>query len=150
MERIGIYGGTFNPPHLGHIGAAQEAMAELRLDRMLLMPAFQSPDKEKPEIDPKHRLQMLRLAAAPGMEVSDMEISRGGVSYTVQTLEQLHKEHPEAELVLCMGSDMFAIFHQWKDYATIFKNASLAANIAAALCAPALARLRMYACSSCV
>ena len=50
MERIGIYGGTFNPPHLGHIGAAQAAIAELRLDRMLLMPAFQSPDKEKPEI----------------------------------------------------------------------------------------------------
>ena len=126
MERIGIYGGTFNPPHLGHIGAAQEAMAELRLDRMLLMPAFQSPDKEKPKIDPKHRLQMLRLAAAPGMEVSDIEISRGGVSYTVQTLEQLHKEHPEAELVLCMGSDMFLNLQSWKEHGRILELAEIA------------------------
>ena len=126
MERIGIYGGSFNPPHVGHIGAAQAAIAELRLDRMLLMPAFQSPDKQKPEIDPAHRLQMLRLAAEPGMEVSDLEISRGGISYTVQTLEQLHKEHPDAELVLCMGSDMFLNLQKWKDPQRIMELAEIA------------------------
>ena len=126
MERIGIYGGSFNPPHVGHIGAAQAAIAELRLDRMLLMPAFQSPDKQKPEIDPAHRLQMLRLAAEPGMEVSDLEISRGGISYTVQTLEQLHKEHPDAELVLCMGSDMFLNLQKWKDPRRIMELAEIA------------------------
>lgn len=126
MERIGIYGGSFNPPHVGHIGAAQAAIAELRLDRMLLMPAFQSPDKQKPEIDPAHRLQMLRLAAEPGMEVSDLEISRGGISYTVQTLEQLRKEHPDAELVLCMGSDMFLNLQKWKDPQRIMELAEIA------------------------
>ena len=126
MERIGIYGGSFNPPHVGHIGAAQAAIAELRLDRMLLMPAFQTPDKQKPEIDPAHRLQMLRLAAEPGMEVSDLEISRGGISYTVQTLEQLHKEHPDAELVLCMGSDMFLNLQKWKDPQRIMELAEIA------------------------
>lgn len=126
MERIGIYGGSFNPPHVGHIGAAQAAIAELRLDRMLLMPAFQSPDKQKPKIDPAHRLQMLRLAAEPGMEVSDLEISRGGISYTVQTLEQLHKEHPDAELVLCMGSDMFLNLQKWKDPQRIMELAEIA------------------------
>ena len=126
MERIGIYGGSFNPPHVGHIGAAQAAIAELRLDRMLLMPAFQSPDKQKPEIDPAHRLQMLRLAAEPDMEVSDLEISRGGISYTVQTLEQLHKEHPNAELVLCMGSDMFLNLQKWKDPQRIMELAEIA------------------------
>ena len=126
MERIGIYGGSFNPPHVGHIGAAQAAIAELRLDRMLLMPASQSPDKQKPEIDPAHRLQMLRLAAEPGMEVSDLEISRGGISYTVQTLEQLHKEHPDAELVLCMGSDMFLNLQKWKDPRRIMELAEIA------------------------
>ena len=126
MERIGIYGGSFNPPHVGHIGAAQAAIAELRLDRMLLMPAFQSPDKQKPEIDPAHRLQMLRLAAEPDMEVSDLEISRGGISYTVQTLEQLHKEHPDAELVLCMGSDMFLNLQKWKDPQRIMELAEIA------------------------
>ena len=126
MERIGVYGGSFNPPHVGHIGAAQAAIAELRLDRMLLMPAFQSPDKQKPEIDPAHRLQMLRLAAEPGMEVSDLEISRGGISYTVQTLEQLRKEHPDAELVLCMGSDMFLNLQKWKDPQRIMELAEIA------------------------
>ena len=126
MERIGIYGGSFNPPHVGHIGAARAAIAELRLDRMLLMPASQSPDKQKPEIDPAHRLQMLRLAAEPDMEVSDLEISRGGISYTVQTLEQLHKEHPNAELVLCMGSDMFLNLQKWKDPQRIMELAEIA------------------------
>ena len=126
MERIGIYGGTFNPPHVGHIGAAQAAMAELRLDRMLLMPAFRSPDKEKPEIDPVHRLHMLRLAAAPGMEVSDLELTRGGTSYTVDTLEQLQKEHSQAQLVLCMGSDMFLNLQNWKDPRRILELAEIA------------------------
>lgn len=115
MERIGIYGGTFHPPHVGHIGVAKTAMAELHLDRLLLMPAFQSPNKQESGVIPEHRLQMLRLAAEPGMEVSDLEISRGGISYTVQTLEYLHQQNPDAQLVLCMGSDMFLSLQNWKE-----------------------------------
>ena len=126
MERIGIYGGTFNPPHVGHMGAAQAAMAELCLDRLLLIPAFQSPDKVLPEVAAEHRLQMLQIVAKPGMEVSDLELSRGGISYTVQTLEQLHEDHPQAQLVLCMGSDMFLSLQNWKDPERIFRLAEIA------------------------
>ena len=126
MQRIGIYGGTFNPPHIGHIGAAQTAMAELGLNKLVLMPASQSPHKQEPDMAAHHRLQMLRIAAGPGMEVSDLEISRGGISYTVQTLEQLHERYPDAQLVLCMGSDMFLSLQKWKDPKRILQLAEIA------------------------
>ena len=126
MERIGIYGGTFNPPHVGHIQAAQAAMDALRLDRLLLIPAFQTPEKAAPEVSGEHRLQMLRLAASSGMEVSDIELARGGVSYTVQTLAQLRQENPHAQLVLCVGSDKFLNLHNWKDPHEICRMAQIA------------------------
>ena len=128
MERIGIYGGTFNPPHMGHIRAAQYAREQLGLSKLLLVPSCVPPHKELTEgaAGAEQRLEMLRLCAQPGLEVCDLEVSRGGTSYTVDTVLLLRKRYPEAELVLCMGSDMFAIFRQWKDYATIAQNASLA------------------------
>ena len=126
MERIGIYGGTFNPPHVGHLRAAEAAMALLRLDRLILMPAFCSPDKQTPEVSAEHRLQMLRLAAKPDMEVSELEIARGGTSYTVDTLRQLREMYPDAELVLLLGSDSFEAFLSWKAPEEILKLASLA------------------------
>ena len=128
MERIGIYGGTFNPPHIGHIRAAQYAREQLGLSKLLLIPSCIPPHKELEvgAANPQQRMEMLRRCAQPGMEVCDLEISRGGTSYTVDTVLQLRKQYPDAELVLCMGSDMFDIFHQWKDYATILNNASLA------------------------
>jgi len=128
MERIGIYGGTFNPLHIGHIRAAQYAREQLGLTKLLMVPSCIAPHKQMEEgaVCPEQRLEMLRLSMQPGLEVCDLEVKRGGTSYTVDTVLQLRKMYPHAELVLCMGSDMFAIFHQWKDYATIFKNASLA------------------------
>ena len=128
MDRIGIYGGTFNPPHMGHIRGAQYVREQLGLSKLLLIPSCLPPHKELAEgaVCPEQRLEMLRLCAAEGLEVCDLEIARGGTSYTVDTVTQLRQMYPDAELVLCMGSDMFAIFRQWKDYDTILKNVSLA------------------------
>ena len=117
MERIGIYGGTFNPPHLGHIRAAEQAYEALKLDRLLLIPDRIAPHKVLPpnSPSPEQRLEMLQLAAEahPGWEVSDLELRREGVSYTWQTITALRESNPEAELVLLMGTDMFLSFHTW-------------------------------------
>ena len=129
MERIGIYGGTFNPPHMGHIQAAQQALVSLNLDRILLIPDRIAPHKEIPSGSPtpQQRMDMLRIAAEnrPGLEVSDIELRREGVSYTCLTVEELKAAYPDAELVLLMGTDMFLSFHTWKNPDIILKNASL-------------------------
>ena len=126
MERIGIYGGSFNPPHVGHVRAAKAAIEALSLDKLLWMPALQSPGKSVPEVSARHRLQMVRLCLEENMEVSDLEISRGGVSYTVDTLTQLRQTYPEAELALLVGSDAFEHFLSWKQPEEILKLASVA------------------------
>ena len=129
MERIGIYGGTFNPPHVGHIHAAIQAMDALELSRLLLIPDRIAPHKVIPENSPtaQQRLQMLQIAAAqdPRLEVSDMEILREGISYTWQTIAKLKDENPEAELILLMGTDMFLSFHTWMKPEEITSRASL-------------------------
>ena len=129
MERIGIYGGTFNPPHIGHIQAAQQALASLKLDRILLIPDRIAPHKEIPSGSPtpQQRMDMLHLAVknCPGLEVSDIELKREGVSYTYLTVEELKTQYPEAQLVLLMGTDMFLSFHTWRNPDQILKNVSL-------------------------
>lgn len=129
MERIGIYGGTFNPPHIGHIQAAKQAITSLGLDRLLLIPDRIAPHKEIPagSPTPQQRLDMLRIAAGncPGLEVSDMELRREGVSYTFETVAQLKGQYPEAELVLLMGTDMFLSFHTWRHPEKILRDAAL-------------------------
>ena len=129
MERIGIYGGTFNPPHLGHIQAAAQAIDALGLDRLLLIPDRIAPHKVMPSnsASPTQRLEMLRLASRkyPKMEVSDIELNREGPSYTYETVEQLNAMYPDAQLVLMMGTDMFLSFHTWRNPERILKHASL-------------------------
>ena len=129
MERIGIYGGTFNPPHVGHLQAAKQAITALNLNHLLVIPDRIAPHKEIPQGSPtpKQRLEMLRLAAAdcPQMEVLDIELNREGVSYTYQTIRQLRPVYPDAELVLFMGTDMFLSFHTWRHPEIILENASL-------------------------
>ena len=129
MERIGIYGGTFNPPHLGHIQAAAQAIDALGLDRLLLIPDRIAPHKVMPSnsASPEQRLEMLRLASRnyPKMEVSDIELKREGPSYTYETVEQLNAMYPDAQLVLMMGTDMFLSFHTWRNPERILKHASL-------------------------
>ncbi len=130
MERIGIYGGTFNPPHIGHIQAAAQAMETLNLDKLLLIPNQVAPHKVMPagSASPRQRLEMLRIAASahPGMEVSDIELNREGPSYTYETVEQLRCVYPEAELILLMGTDMFLSFHTWKNPQRIVNCVTLA------------------------
>ena len=130
MERIGIYGGTFNPPHIGHLQAAKQAVRALGLSKLLLVPAYAPPHKAVlPEHSPtaQQRLEMLRIAAAgcPELSVSDMELRREGVSYSCETVEAVKAQFPGAELVLLMGTDMFLSFDTWMHPEEIVKNASL-------------------------
>ena len=125
MERIGIYGGTFDPPHVGHLRAAQAARDCLALDKLLLIPTSCSPDKSPSSTADHHRLEMLRMAAGEGMEVCDLELRRGGVSYTVDTLRQVGQIYPNARLFLCLGSDAFCNLLGWKDPDGIFARAEI-------------------------
>ena len=118
MAKIGIYGGSFNPPHLGHIQAAKSFREELELDKLLIIPAAQPPHKALPAGSPdaQTRLEMVRLAMAelPFAEVDDLELRREGASYTVDTLRELRAQYPEAQLWLVMGTDMVLSFDQWR------------------------------------
>ena len=130
MERIGIYGGTFNPPHIGHIQAAKQAVKALGLSKLLIVPAYAPPHKAVlPTNSPtaQQRLEMLRIAVAdcPDIEVSDMELRREGVSYTVETVLALKRQYPDGELVLLMGTDMFLTFESWMRWEEILQNAAL-------------------------
>ena len=127
MKRIGIYGGTFNPPHTGHIQGASYAINALELERLLLIPSCISPHKMLPENSPTpaQRAQMLAIAAGEKMEVSDLELRRGGTSYTYETVAQIAQQYPEYELVLLMGTDMFLSFLSWKEPERILQKASL-------------------------
>lgn len=120
--KIGIFGGTFDPPHLGHRAAAEQIKHFLGLDKVILVPAKLPPHKELSVLSAsaEDRLAMTK-AMADGLDpkgsfiVSDIELRREGKSYTIDTLEALHEEYPEDELWLCMGSDMFLTFREWKD-----------------------------------
>ena len=119
MEKIGIFGGSFNPPHLGHVHAARYAALSLGLDRLMLIPSGKTPCKPVPELtaSPEQRLKMLSIAfgSVPIAEVSSMELDRGGESYTWETVRQIREGNPEAELFLLLGTDMFLKFPQWAD-----------------------------------
>ena len=129
MERIGIYGGTFNPPHTGHIQAAKQAVEALGLSKLLVIPDRIAPHKVMPgnSATPQQRLDMLRIALkdSTGIEVSDIELNRDGPSYTYETILQLRETYPEARLVLLMGTDMFLSFHTWRNPQIILDNAML-------------------------
>ena len=129
MKRIGIYGGTFNPPHLGHFRVAQTAFSALSLDALYVIPACEAPNKQGASCAPgEHRLRMLQLcfANAPRVTVSDCELQRGGVSYTVETVEQLQKENPDAEFFLLLGTDSFLSFGKWYRCEELSKMVTLA------------------------
>lgn len=132
--KIGIFGGTFNPPHLGHLAAARTAIDVLGLDKLLMIPASIPPHKALPEGTPapEHRLAMAeKLADAlllPQVaEAASLELDREGKSYTADTLEQLHMQYPEAELWLLMGTDMFLTLHLWREPEKILKLAGVCA-----------------------
>lgn len=116
--RIGLFGGTFDPVHYGHLRLAEEAREAARLQRVLFVPAHVSPFRTaEPLSAPEHRLQMLRHALQdnPAFEVSDIEIRRGGVSYTVDTVQALRAQQPDAELFLILGADALQGFLAWRE-----------------------------------
>lgn len=129
-ERIGLFGGTFSPPHIGHMQAACAAREQLALDRLLLIPALMPPHKELSgdTPPPEMRLEMLRLASQnmPFAEVSDIEIKRGGKSFTADTVAELKKAYPDAQLFLLMGGDMFLTLEEWYRFEAIVGNTVLA------------------------
>jgi len=114
-RRTGILGGSFDPPHVGHVSVAGELIEALQLDRLLVIPARDPPHREV-TLPAEVRLDLTRRAFAdmPGIEVSPIEIERAGPSYTVDTLEALARRFPCDRLVLAMGADQFAAIHRWE------------------------------------
>lgn len=128
--KIGIYGGSFDPVHNGHINAAETYMEELGLDKIIIVPAYCPPHKKGLALTPsEHRLNMCRLAfeSLPGFEVSDIEIQRADEGYMADTVAQLRELYPEDELILLMGEDMLLTFRQWHDWQKIIDIVAIAA-----------------------
>lgn len=129
--KIGVYGGTFDPPHEGHVTAAADAVARLGLDKLLILPAGIPPHKalQAESAPAEQRLEMARLAfgALPRTEISDLEIRRPGRSYTVDTLRVLKAEYPGAEFVLLVGTDMLLTLDTWRESETVLSLAEIAA-----------------------
>lgn len=120
MNKIGIYGGSFDPPHKGHRLLAENLMKACGALKVMIIPTAMSPFKSSSGASAEDRLQMCRLAFADErFEVSDIEISRGGKSYTVDTVNAVKAMNPDAELYLFMGDDMFLSFDRWYKYREI-------------------------------
>lgn len=136
--RLGIFGGTFDPPHVGHLLAASDAFEALALDRLLFVPAAQQPLKAhlpngavghgRERASAPDRLEMLRLAIAsdPRFELSAIEIERGGLSYTIDTLSELAERSPGDLRFLLVGADVLGTFAEWREPERILELATLA------------------------
>ena len=128
--RIALYGGSFNPPHLGHAEAAFSVYEELKPDIFYIIPDHIPPHKGVDEDDPtpQQRLELCRLAFSeiPNVVVSDMEIQRGGKSYTADTVRLLREKHPEDELILVIGTDMLQCFDEWYQFEYLIEQCTLA------------------------
>ena len=129
--RIGIFGGTFNPPHLGHKHLAKELKEKAELDKIIIIPACTPPHKVSRELaDGVHRMKMCELLFTDDFyEISDIEIRRQGKSYTVDTVEQLKKLYPDDELFLIIGADMLMSFDKWYRYEDILSNVRLCVSV---------------------
>jgi nicotinate-nucleotide adenylyltransferase len=119
--KIGIFGGTFNPTHYGHLIVAEFIREEVGLDKIIFIPCSIPPHKQNNEYlsqiaSPEHRFEMVKLAITGNkfFEVSDIEINRGGVSYTIDTVNYFVSNFPEEKFYLLIGADQFAEFHTWR------------------------------------
>lgn len=118
-QKIGILGGTFNPIHYGHLASAEEIRDRLKLDRVLFVPVFLPPHKNEEDMPSAvQRLEMVRLAVSgnPHFKISDIEIKRGGKSYTVDTLGALHTAYPGTDFFFITGIDSFIEIQTWKEW----------------------------------
>ena len=126
---IGFMGGTFSPPHKGHLHSAKVFIREMKLDKLIIIPAKVSPFKQNTTetASEKDRLEMARLCFLPldskacPVEVSEIETNRSGTSYTIETIKQLRQEYPDSTLYMFVGSDMFLCLEKWKCFEDIFK-----------------------------
>ncbi len=118
---IGIFGGTFDPIHYGHLRPVAEVRRALLLEKLFLLPASIPPHRQAPVATAAQRLQMAQLAVNefPGLEVDDCEIQRGGISYTVETLQHYRQQYPHIPLCLLVGSDAFASLETWHQWQTL-------------------------------
>ena len=129
VDRIGLFGGTFDPPHLGHTAVAADVADALGLDRVLWIPAGAPPHKDPDQPSPsRHRLEMVRAAvrADPRFEASPIEIERPGPSYTVDTVRAIRERYPRAELFVIVGVDQYRALDDWRDPREIVKEARFA------------------------
>jgi nicotinate-nucleotide adenylyltransferase len=127
--RIGILGGSFNPPHVGHLVMAQEAQTQLGLDKVVLMPVFVAPHKVlDDDPGPEERFELVRLATAKDdrLEVSRLELDRGGPSFTVDTLREIHATSPGDELTFIIGGDNAQALPAWREPEAVLDLATMA------------------------
>lgn len=115
MNRIGILGGTFNPPHIGHLIIAQEVSQALNLDRIWFIPTYEPPHKNSVEINVTHRVELLKLAIEDNdsFSLNTIEIDRAGKSYTIDTIHMLKETYPETEFYFIIGADMVEYLPNW-------------------------------------
>lgn len=131
MTRVGVLGGTFDPPHLGHLRAAEVARDVLALDEVLFVPAAEPPHKTSGRVSrAARRLEMVELAVAgrKGFRVSPLELERGGASYTIETLEELHEGALETAFVFVTGSDAFREIRTWRRWEELLETYSFAVH----------------------
>jgi len=123
--RLGIYGGTFDPPHMGHFTALETAIEQLKLDKVLVIPTYTPPHKEQASntASCEDRLMMTELCFGEldNVEIWDGEMQRGGKSYTIDTVRQIKGEYPDCEIVLMMGTDMYVSLETWREYQELLK-----------------------------
>lgn len=128
MMKVAIYGGSFDPPHNGHKALAYNLAKACGADKVIIVPTAMSPFKNTSGADADERLQMCRLHFCEEcFEVTDIEIRRGGKSYTVDTVSAVMAMYPEAELFLFMGDDMLLSFHKWYEYRKIMDMCTIVA-----------------------
>lgn len=129
MPRVGVYGGSFDPVHVGHVLPVEETRAKLGLDRILYVPAFHPPHKlASPSAPAHHRFAMLALALEghPHLLLSDFEVARGGTTYTIETLRHLRAQDGAREILLVLGSDSLAQIESWRSFRELLAEFRLA------------------------
>jgi len=126
--RIGVYGGAFDPIHLGHLRSALEVSQVLSLDELRFLPSGNPPHRSRAEVANEHRLKMLQLAVegASGIAIDDRELERKNTSYSIDTLETIQAEFPQAQLTLVIGMDQFSAFDTWHRWQELLQRVELA------------------------